>query len=118
MGYEVRMYVGWVSTYKFDSEDSRYFSPTLTLNLGKIHGTEISNLCSKVNKNEDDFVYFYGSDGETVITEDMYGKRLYALQLKTVLDAIKRDLKAHDYVFLKLAHEILKTLLIRCFLLN
>lgn len=87
MGYEIKLYLGQVSDISFYA-DKKYF---------KIYG--MVDLCKpgydseiiRVDSEAGDLIYFYGTDGNTEIIEDKYGKSLKAVPASTVFKALKKD---------------------------
>lgn len=114
MGYEVNLFVGEVSSIESLNEKGlKYFRPILTIDLCKTGDSEIgvlSGINATTKGAEEDgleHVYLFGLDGSIKFTEDKYGKRLTAIPLDDVLEALDADANNDDYWRFKLA---LKTL--------
>ena len=114
MGYEVKVFVGEVSnTEGLEEKKAKYFSPILMVDLCKPGDSEIgvlSGIDATTKGAEEDgleHVYLFGLDGSIEFTEDKYGKRLTAIPLDDVLEALDADADNDDYWRFKLA---LKTL--------
>ena len=90
MGYEVRMKIGNVSS-------SGFISSIAEVDLCKIGDDRIDQLVQDSQNPEKNIsgkpVYFYGADGNTQITEDRYGKRMYPVSAKVVLNTFKKEMK-------------------------
>ncbi len=95
MGYEVKLYLGELSGSR-DADGSSYLSTVASIDLSKPYG----NLAAFTETNkEGDRAYLYGSDGNTRMTEDCYGKQLIAVPAPKVLKIMKDEAKKNrtDY---------------------
>jgi hypothetical protein len=89
MGYEVDLYLGEVSDFSvLDDKGIKWFSVCSMIDLSKPgYSSNIIKVKGEVP------VYFYGTDGNTKITEDRYGEKLMAVKAQTLLDALEKDFK-------------------------
>lgn len=82
MGYETKLIIG-KSTPFLDERGSSYFQVFATLDLCKVGNF------THLDKDKSSRCYFYMEDGDTQVTEDRYGKALYPIPIKDVLEEIK-----------------------------
>lgn len=107
MGYEVEMYVGTVSSY---GGGLRHFSIVGYVDLCK---PEYDSEVGKLSKNPevgDEYICFYGTDGNTKITEDAYGKSLKAINPEYILEALQLDKKT-GYRGFDIAYALLESIM-------
>jgi hypothetical protein len=95
MGYETRLYIGAISSISKDT----YFSIFAMVDLCKT-GTLIDDN----DRNDGISVYFYGTDGNTKITEDLYGQALKAYPITKVKNILKKYIE-EDYARYSWAYE-------------
>jgi hypothetical protein len=102
MGYEVKMYVGSVSNHS-KREDKNWFQEFAMLEMCKIDRMP-HHLLEKGTP-----IFFYGTDGNTEITEDCYGDKLLAVPIDLVRDYFKK-LAKDDYLRYFWAYTLLNTM--------
>lgn len=93
MGYELEMHVGEISDGLGKvTGGGKYFMNVATIDLCKCGNSPIGQLVAKAKKKTCKLpkVYWYGSNGDTRITEDRYNDALRALDPKRVLAAIRK----------------------------
>lgn len=96
MGYEVTIHVMQPGHRR--DELGTYGMDIATVELCKPgHKSATCKLCEKPAPDPMAHAYFYGSDGNTVITHDRYEKRLYWTPLADVVDALREDAKNDNY---------------------
>ena len=90
MGYEIKLYLGEVTDL---NGKNKYFSVTGMIDLRKPgYDSKIHTLQNSIDKSKIiEGVYFYGTDGDTQITEDKCGSQLVAIPAKDVLKAVEED---------------------------
>ena len=90
MGYETKLIIG--VSYNHLEKD-RYLSVVATIDLCK------SDFKDTFMDKETDTktIFFYGTDGNTQIREDMYGSKLFEISPEKVLKFMKDHNKIHTY---------------------
>lgn len=87
MGYEIKLYVG--SVYRpITKGETTSFMVAAMIDL-----CCIGNKTALGEVKADIPIYFYGEDGNTQITEDMYDKKLHAGKIEDLLKALETDRK-------------------------
>lgn len=109
MGYEVTMHIGIISHAVDDYEKGAWLYPIAVLEMTKIYDSKLSNLAGVPGNGEK--VYFYGTDGNTSITEDCYGKRLRAIDPQVVLKALTYDVKHGQHRRFTIAKALLESII-------
>jgi hypothetical protein len=92
MGYEVVVYFGQVAEFLSDDGGDKYFMELGRVNIHKVPYP--ARTAPEWYSKRDDAVqvYIYGSDGDTEITEDMYGDKLWAIPLDVAIEALREDI--------------------------
>lgn len=108
MGYEVKVYVGRVSVSTTRDEQRRWFNTWAMIDICKPgYDSEIYKLSADHDIGEP--IYIYGSDGDTEIVEDCYGKRLRAFPLDVALTALETDNGSTRYRRFQIAVDLLRS---------
>jgi hypothetical protein len=87
MGYEVRLIVGQVC--EWDKRQPQSFITMAEIDLCKPGDCHMLNLL--VPGHNFPHVAVFGSDGDTQISQDRYGDKLYAIPIETFLPALAKD---------------------------
>ena len=112
MGYESRLYIGHLhrelgnKTKKPIRTTSSYCEKIAIVNLSKMN-FEFSKIFTKPIDFE-----IYGDDGDTLMTEDLYGDTLKYTDINTVCDYLKKELdetKDNPYRRSIMLYDILKS---------
>ena len=108
MGYETKLIIGIKTDMKgYENKDATYVIEIASIDLCKSDFYD-----TQLNKEEDtELVYIYGSDGNTAITTDRYGSRLYAVNPKKVLKFMQNANKTAKYRRYNAAIPLLKSLI-------
>lgn len=112
MGYEVKVYVGERSKHDTMREDGHaYFSVVGMVDLCKPgYGSKICKLCGEDSANEMfPAVSAYLRNGDDREKEDCYSKKLRAVPIDLVINALEQDCKDNEYWRFPLALELLKS---------
>ena len=115
MGYETKMYLTTSLSMRVEKDNSIYFSPIAMVDLCKCGEGDFEKLrrSSAISQEEENEPrpYFYASDGNTKVLEDLYGYRLVLLDVKDVIKAIESDQEKWKYRRFTLALNLLKSAL-------
>lgn len=108
MGYETKLIIGRKTNMEgYQNKDANFVIEIASIDLCKSDFYD-----TQLNKEEDtELVYIYGSDGNTEIVEDRYGKRLYAIEPKKVLKFMQNANKTAKYRRYNAAIPLLKSLI-------
>jgi hypothetical protein len=108
MGYETKLIIGKKTDMKeLQNEGANFVIEIASIDLCK---SDFSD--TQLNKEEDtELVYIYGSDGNTEITKDEYGSKLYAIEPKKVLRFMQNANKTAKYRRYNAAIPLLKSLI-------
>lgn len=109
MGYEVRMYVGRVSQNLTRDEQRRWFNTWAMIDVCN-PGYDSETYKLSADRDIGDPIYIYGTDGNTEIVEDCYGKQLKAIPLDEVLAALEADNGSTRYRRFAIAVDLLRSL--------
>ena len=91
----------------YQNKDANYVIEIASIDLCKSDFFD-----TQLNKEEDtELVYIYASDGNTEITMDCYGSRLYAVNPKKVLKFMQNANKTAKYRRYNAAIQLLKSLI-------
>lgn len=105
MGYETRIYIGEPSSYPDPKNKIVWFQVMGMVDCSKIGYTPVSKeVIAKGHA-----CYFYGSDGNTRITEDCYGEKCRAVPIALVMESLKGMLGGR-YTRIRWAYDMLKTM--------
>ncbi len=107
MGYEVKLLVGENNDYQ-DADEGAYFMVAATIDLCKIGAN--SHLNGVLRKNNGNNYYYYADDGNTKITDDLYGDRSDIHSLDEIIGALKKDVEQDDYRRFKWALSLLESI--------
>ncbi len=102
MGYEIKAVVG------VKHEPDQWISSFIQMDLSKVGGGAIGTLDSD-RKWVNDEAYFYGSDGDTRISMDLYDRHLRVIPLDIVLEAAIKDSEREDYRRFHIFREMLES---------
>ena len=96
MSYEIRLYAGRVSNPQIyvlgKLPAQNWLHPLVMLSLPV--WKRDSKLYTLKAVDGDPTVFFYGHDGNTMVTVDKYGKKLWGISLDRVIAALEYDLAA------------------------
>lgn len=107
MGYETKLIIGKNTNAPLEDIDASYVSVIATIDLCKsvFYDTWIDK--DDVTKK----VFFYGSDGNTVIKQDSYGNPLYAIDPIKVLNMMIDANREEEYRRYQAAIPMLESLI-------
>lgn len=108
MGYETKLIIGTKTDMKgYENKDANFVIEIASIDLCKSDFYD-----TQLNKEEDtELVYIYGSNGNTEITMDCYGSRLYAINPKKVLKFMQNANNTAKYRRYNAAIALLKSLI-------
>jgi len=113
MGYETELVVGKLTDHKFGHETAHWFKVYAVVDMCKMgYDTLVATLDAHLPKGSEPAVYWYAptGDGNTMITEDSYGDMPKPLPIKTVVEALEKDMENEDYRRFKWALALLKSM--------
>lgn len=107
MGYETDIYVGSLPLMRLDKN-----RPLAWLQvMGMIDCSVLGDgLVSETVTKEGIPAYFFGTDGDTKITEDRYGSKLVAVPIKQVIEGLKKLLATEKYSRAQHAYDMLRSM--------
>lgn len=93
MGYESKLLIVQKSRYSSICDNMFYGNCIAAFKLSKV-GDRVH---SAIMAYPDSSVYTYADDGNTVITEDLYGNKLKEIPLKDMINILKEELRLYSY---------------------
>ena len=110
MGYETKLIVGVNSKSAFATEPCSWFSVYAMIDLCYCgHASNIAKIDYR-HKGKNPLVYWFADDGNTRITEDLYGNMSKLIPIKEVIKALEKDTKISSYRRFTWALNLLKSM--------
>lgn len=107
MGYETTIYVGSLPLLRLDKDRPLAWLQVMgMIDCSVLHDGLVSE---EVVKNGLP-AYFFGTDGDTQITEDKYGTKLVAVPIKHVIGGLKQLLSTNKYSRAQHAYDMLRSM--------
>lgn len=97
MGYETKLIIGVPTDFISDLKEGFWFNKYAEIDLCKMGSdAHISNIPNKFNQGTIPY-YYFADDGDRTIDEDKYGDKLKPIPVKTVVDALSKDVREDKY---------------------
>ena len=110
MGYEVKLIVGVrTDQVNYKKPEQNWFHVYAEIDLSKIGTCPLEKLMFE-NQTKKPVVFWYGTDGNTTITEDRYGESYLPIPIKLVVKAVEKCVAGDDYRRFKWALALLKSM--------
>lgn len=107
MGYETTIYVGSLPLLRLDKDRPLAWLQVMgMIDCSRLAGGLVTYEVAK----EGIPAYFFGTDGDTMITEDKYGTKLVAVPIKNVIEGLKLLLSTEKYSRAQHAYDMLRSM--------
>lgn len=87
-------------------------------NLSNIDKSNFAHLWKKTQKESQEYFGFWGDNGNSIITEDLYGDPLFGMPIKDCINALSRDCSEDTYRRFPIALNLLNSIADRFDTLN